>query len=147
VIYIDTSALAKWYLPELGSGEVEEFVRANSPLAISPLTTVEMHSLLARRCGRGDLDAEARGKVLATFEGDVVAGYLQLVPHTVEAFMAARNLVGSHPELCLTTHVAVHLGTVVAAGFTSIATADTSMARAADKTGIECRLFARGRSD
>ncbi len=139
--YIDTSALAKWYLPEDGSAEVEDYIRGNCPLSISLLTKVEMGSLVARRCRLGDLDAEAKGRVLATFEGDIAAGHLQLVPHTVDAFLAAESLLGARPALALTSLDALPLATLVSAGVTELATADTMMARAAAAIGIECRVF------
>lgn len=139
--YIDTSALAKWYLPEPGSEEVEEFIGSRAPVGISLLTKVEMYSLVARRCRQGDLDAEAKGKVLATFEGDIVAGHLQLVPHTVEAFLAAGTLLGAYPEIALTTLDALHLATMVACGLVILATADIVMAQTAEKMGIACVMF------
>jgi len=141
MIYIDTSALAKWYLPEEDSEEVEEYIRENCPLGISLLTKVEMGSLASRRCRLGGLDAETKGKVLATFEGDIIAGHLRLVPHTVEAFLSAESLLGAHPELQLTTLDALHLGTMVSAGLATLATADRVMAHAAAKIGMECRTF------
>jgi len=140
--YIDTSALAKWYLPEQGSEEVEDYIRTNCPLDISLLTKVEMTSLLSRHCRLGHLDATSQNRVLATFEGDIIAAHLRLVPHTVEAFLAAESLLGAHPALGLTTLDALHLGTMMSAGITSLATADVIMARAADALDIECRLFA-----
>ena len=48
-IYFDTSALAKWYLNEPRSEEVEEYIQAHGPVGISDLTVVEMRSLLSRR--------------------------------------------------------------------------------------------------
>ena len=139
--YLDTSALAKWYLPEEGSEEVEGYIRDSCPLSISLLTKVEMCALVARRCRLDDLDAETKGKVMATFEGDIVAGHLQLVPHTVDAFLAAESLLGVHPEIALTTLDALHLGIMVSAGIAGLATADNVMAQAAARIGIECRVF------
>jgi|WetSurMetagenome_2_1015567.scaffolds.fasta_scaffold64291_4 uncharacterized protein len=139
--YIDTSALAKWYLPEEGSEEVAEYVQANRPLSISLLTKVEMSSLLARRCRVGDLTAAAKGKVLATFSGDIVAGHLEMVPQTVEAYLTAESLIGAHPDLALTALDALHLGTIVAAGIATLATADTRLARVAETIGLECHRF------
>jgi len=49
VVYIDTSALAKWYLNEDRSADVEAFLTKTGPAAVSTLTLVEMRSLLARR--------------------------------------------------------------------------------------------------
>ena len=126
--YLDTSALAKWYLPEEGSEEVEGYIRDSCPLSISLLTKVEMCALVARRCRLDDLDAETKGKVMATFEGDIVAGHLQLVPHTVDAFLAAESLLGVHPEIALTTLDALHLGIMVSAGIAGLATADNVLA-------------------
>ncbi len=47
-IYFDTSALAKWYLNEAKSDDVEKYIQENGPVAISEITLVEMRSLLAR---------------------------------------------------------------------------------------------------
>ena len=49
VIYFDTSALAKWYISEAHSDDVEEYLQKHGPVAISDLTIVEMRCLLARR--------------------------------------------------------------------------------------------------
>jgi hypothetical protein len=48
----DTSALAKWYLNESFSGDVERYLMEHGPVAISDLTVVEMRTLLARRRSR-----------------------------------------------------------------------------------------------
>jgi hypothetical protein len=68
---------------EAFSEEVEEYLRQSCPVFISLLTKVEMRSLMARHTREGRLDAETQGKILATFEGDIVAGHLELVPQTV----------------------------------------------------------------
>jgi len=61
------------------------------------LTKVEMRSPLVRRRREGSVDAEAEGRVLATFEGDIAMGFLVLLPHTVESFLVAESLLGSSP--------------------------------------------------
>jgi uncharacterized protein len=139
--YIDTSALAKWYLPEEGSEEVAEYIQANRPLSISLLTKVEMSSLLARRCRMGDITAEAKGRLSSTFSGDIVAGHLEMVPQTIEAFLTAESLIGAHPDLALTALDALHLGTILASGVTTLATADMRLAQVAETIGLECHRF------
>jgi hypothetical protein len=47
--YLDTSALAKWYLSEPFSEAFEEFIQEQETAAISRLTVVEFRCLLARR--------------------------------------------------------------------------------------------------
>jgi len=140
-VYVDTSALAKWYVNEPGSDEVEEYLRQVCPLSISLLTKVEMRSLIARRVRQGHIDSGIQSRILATFEGDIVEGHLDLVPLTVESFLIAESLLGAHPEIPLTTLDALHLGTIRSAGAGVLATADRVMAQAAIALGIECREF------
>ena len=140
-VYVDTSALAKWYVNEAQSEEVEAYLREACPVSISLLTKVEMRSLMARRRREGQIDAETQAKILATFEGDTASGHLVLVPHTVESFLVAESLLGAHPEIPLVTLDALHLGVMRAAGLDELATADRVMARAAQGLGMRCRSF------
>ena len=140
-VYVDTSALAKWYLNEARSEDVEEYLREVCPVYISLLTKLEMTSLMARRRREDHVDAETQGKVLATFEGDIALGHLVLLPYTVESFLVAESLVGAHPEIPLRTLDALHLGVIRSAGVGALATADQVMARAAEVLGIDCRTF------
>lgn len=140
-VYVDTSTLAKWYVNEAQSEEVEDYLREACPVSISLLTKVEMRSLLARRRREGQIDAVTQAKILATFEGDIASGHLVLVPHTVESFLVAETLLGAHPETPLVTLDALHLGVMRAAGIGELATADRVMARAAELLGMSCRSF------
>jgi predicted nucleic acid-binding protein len=140
-VYFDTSALAKWYVNEARSEEVEEYLQQVCPVSISLLTKLEMRSLMARRRREGHFDSETQGKILATFEGDVAAGHLVLLPQTVESFLIAESLLGAHPEVGLRTLDALHLGAMRSAGVASLATADRVMAQAAAALGMECRVF------
>jgi uncharacterized protein len=140
-VYVDTSALAKWYVNEAGSEEVEGYLRQVCPGHISLLTTVEMKSLLARRRRQGHLDADSEAKVLSTLDSDVALGHLVLLPHTAESFLLAASLLGAHPEVPLRTLDALHLGVMRSAGVATLATADQVMAQAAAALGMECRTF------
>lgn len=139
--YLDTSALAKWYVNESRSEDVEEYVRSVYPAYISLLTKIEMKSLAARRVREGHIDLVTQGKVIATFEGDIAGGHLVLLPHSVESFLIAESLLGSLPEIPLRTLDAMHLGIMQAAGITTLATADRVMAQAAEALGMECEAF------
>lgn len=140
-VYFDTSALAKWYVNEARSEDVEAYLEQASPAYMSLLTKTEMRSLLARRRREGHLDADIQARVLATFEGDVAMGHLVLVPHTVESFLMAESIVGAYPAIPLRTLDALHLGVVRANGIGAIATADRVMAQAAGILGLDCRTF------
>jgi predicted nucleic acid-binding protein len=140
-VYVDTSALAKWYVNEAGSEEVEAYLREVCPVHISLLTVVEMKSLMARRGRQDHMDAETQAKVLSTFDSDVALGHLVLLPHSSESFLLAESLLGAHPEVPLRTLDALHLGVMRSAGVEMLATADRVMAQAAALLGMECRAF------
>ncbi len=139
--YVDTSALAKWYVNESRSEDVEEYVRSVYPVYISLLTKIEMRSLAARRVREGHINVVTQGKVIATFEGDIAGGHLVLLPHTTESLLIAESLLGAHPEIPLRSLDAMHLGVMQAAGITALATADRVMAQAAEALGMECETF------
>jgi hypothetical protein len=66
--YVDTSALAKWYLNEAGSAEFVDFMRAQGRALISRLTVVELRSLLARRERSGEITAAYQRDAVRTLE-------------------------------------------------------------------------------
>ncbi len=140
-VYLDTSALAKWYLNEAWSEEVESYLREVCPVYISALTKVEMTALVSRRRREGDIDALLAGRILATFDGDIAMGHLVLLPHTVESFLLAQPILSSLPDLPLRSLDALHLGVVKTSGVSALATADRVMAQAAEALGLECRTF------
>ena len=86
-------------------------------------------------------DADTQGRVLASFEGDITAGHLTLLPHTAESFLLAESLLGAHPDVPLTSLDALHLGVMRSAGAKVLATADRVMAQTAAALGVECRVF------
>ena len=43
VVYFDTSALAKWYINESRSDDVEEYIQQHGPVAVSDLTMPGFH--------------------------------------------------------------------------------------------------------
>ena len=92
VVYFDTSALAKWYLNESFSADVERYLMEHGPVAISDLTVVEMRSLLSRRRREKQVDSKLETRVFATFEDDEEqANYVRfrakkLFEHELEAW-------------------------------------------------------------
>jgi len=54
--YIDTSALAKWYVSEPQSERFEAFVRDLPEALVSQLAACELRCLLSRRKRAGDFD-------------------------------------------------------------------------------------------
>lgn len=141
VTYVDTSALAKWYLNEAFSEEVEAFLVSVLPAGISLLVKLEMRSLLARRRREGLVEPALENRMLAVFENDVVSGHLSLLPVRAEHFLLAETLIGALPGVPLRTLDALHLAIAKSEGVDLLATADIVMMRAAEHLEIPCRYF------
>ncbi len=139
--YVDTSALAKWYLNEPRSAEFEAWITSFPAARVSALTVVEMRSLLARRRRMGDLEAVLESRVFATFLEDIRLGFLLREPLQDRHAAGALNLMASLPDIPLRTLDALHLAIACDAGSDTLATADRVMASAAERWGLRVVRF------
>ncbi len=130
-VYLDTSALAKWYLNEAGSDDFAAWIRRQDDVHISSLTAVEMRCLLARRKRAGDISPDIEQQAFATFMEDVQRGYVCQHPLSDEHAMTAIRLIDQLPQYALRTLDAMHLAIARSIGAEAIATADHIMAEAA----------------
>lgn len=141
VIYFDTSALAKWYLPEEHSNEVEEYIQEHGPVVISDLTVVEMRNLLARYRREGSLDPNTEIKVFATFEEDIRQKFLICHPLSDGVARGAVNLLSVLCDLPLRMIDAMHLAIAKEIQTEILATADPVMAAGAKAMGFSVIRF------
>lgn len=139
--YIDTSALAKWYIDEARSEDVESFLRALPEAAISGLTVVELRCLLARRCRRGDIATDDETIVFAAFQGDIIAGHLVVYPLVAGQADDAVRILDQLAGHALRTLDALHLAAARAIEAPVIATADRVMAESAGALGFDITFF------
>jgi uncharacterized protein len=139
--YLDTSALAKWYLNEQGSEAFVSFLQGLDSAVISSLTQTEMRSLLSRRRRMGDLSAELESLLFAAFLEDIDRGWLQRYPFDDARFAEASNLISRYPEQPLRTLDALHLAQAAQAGIPMLATADAVMAETASLMGFAVERF------
>lgn len=141
IIYFDTSALAKWYLNEAGSDDVETYIQEHGPVDISELTIVEMRSLLGRRRRERNIDPKMEIKIFATFEEDIRKRYL--ICHSLPEGLAkgAVNLMSVHPELPIRTLDALHLMIAKEIQAEVLATADHVMVAGAKAMGFSVVRF------
>ena len=139
--YLDTSALAKWYLNEPLSEQFEAFIREQSSAAISRLTVVEFRCLLARRRRAGEITKSVESRVYASFEQDVGAGFLQVYPVADEHLIGALSLITRLGRYPLRTLDALHLAIAQGIHCRRLATADKTMAGAGKAIGLGVARF------
>lgn len=140
-IYVDTSALAKWYVREPFSDEFDQFIRASGEPVISRLTVVEFRCLLARRRRAGSLSRDNEGDALHTFEEDIRLGFLKVDSMQDRHFALAHDLIEKMQDIPLRTLDALHLSIASSAGYLRFATADRVQAEAAETLGMHTEKF------
>lgn len=96
--YLDTSALAKRYVSEVGSAWIRGLINpaSGNVTIICDLTPVEFSSLLARRQRAGELSAANATLLQIRFLADVEREYLSL-PIDGSMVEEARRLVSAYP--------------------------------------------------
>jgi predicted nucleic acid-binding protein len=96
--FVDTSALGKRYLSEVGSSWVRSWSTPNSGniLVIAELTTIEMLSAFSRLLRTGSLSASDIANLRNNFLHHAEMEYI-VVPLDTAVVRHARNLVTSHP--------------------------------------------------
>ena len=135
--YLDTSALAKRYLDEAGSSDLDDFLGRRPRALISRLGVVE----LRRRHRSGEIDASCEQAALADFADDVRSGHFQVEPLTDRHALMAYDLVDQLFGRSLRTLDALHLAIAQTIGVKMLATADLGMARAAEVLGFTVVIF------
>jgi hypothetical protein len=141
VIYFDTSALAKWYIREARSEEVEKYIQDHGPIDMSDLTIVEMRALLARRRRERNIDSQTEIRIYATFEDDIRQKLLVCHPLPSDLAAAAANLLSVLPDLPLRTLDVLHLSIAKEIQAEILATADRVMAAGAKAMGFSVMRF------
>ena len=96
--FVDTSAVAKRYLTEVGSAWVQTWIEPNAGhvILISDLTSVEMFSLLARKRRENALSETDLAAAQTDFLFHVEAEYLSVLLD-IPVLIQARALVNRHP--------------------------------------------------
>lgn len=146
IIYFDTSALAKWYLNEPRSEDVEDYIRRRGPVDISDLTVLEMRCLLSRRRREGNIDSKTETKVFATFEEDTRQKFLICHPLGAGLTLGAVNILSILSDLPIRTLDALHLAIAREIQAETLATADRVMAKGARALGLSVVRFDTVRS-
>lgn len=139
--YLDTSALAKWYLNEPQSEQFEAFILLQPQASISRLTTVEFRCLLGRRRRCGDITKALEAKLYSAFEDDIRRGALAVHSLDDQHMSVALELIVRLQKQPLRTLDALHLAVVIQLRINTLATADRVMADAGKALGLDVVAF------
>ena len=132
-IFLDTSALAKRYVQEPGSEELEElFLSTASDVFVSTLSLPEFAAALGRKMRDREIGKRAATKAMKELEQDWNNLFIK-VPITDSVALAASSLAIKYP---LKGADAVHLAAAVAAGVSLFVASDKQLIKICTKLGI-----------
>jgi len=95
--FLDTSALGKYYHPELGSDRVASIVaQSDRKVLISKLGFVEIQSVLAIKVRSAQISREEAGLQRARLMVDVAAGLIEIWSMSPDHFSKAESLIGRY---------------------------------------------------
>lgn len=134
-VYMDTSALAKWYLNESNSDAFSTYISSVDIAAISSLTKLEMRSLLARKKRTKEISLKLENQIYSVFLRDINDGHITLYPVHDNYYERAVDLM-STLKLPLRSLDALHVVCAQGIGCKKIATADKVMIKVAEQLGI-----------
>jgi predicted nucleic acid-binding protein len=135
-LYVDASALAKLYVPEGDSDEVDSYLRGKTRLMISELAITEVLSATARRKREGELSAETANRIRDALLADADSGaFVRLHLDPAVHREAERILLMTTAEP-LRTLDALHLALAFSGAATYVLTFDRRMREAALQSGL-----------
>jgi hypothetical protein len=135
-VYLDTSALAKLYLPEPGSDALESALLGRRDLLVSDLAATELTSALSRRLREGDLSAPDARRVYTRLSRDLSRGEYELLELTRAVHRdAERLLLSLGRTIALRVLDALHLALASGSGAGAFVSFDRKQLAAARAFG------------
>jgi predicted nucleic acid-binding protein len=135
-IYLDASALAKLYLPEPRSDQLNRALAGRRDLLVSDLAVTEITSSLARRTRDGSVTRAVAGRVHRGVLGHLATGVFQRVDLLPATHRHAERLLLSLGQTSLRAADALHLALALQDEALCIATFDQRLAEASRVVGL-----------
>lgn len=141
MIYLDTSALLKRYIPETNSEAFDAYFVERAPFSISRLGLVEIRCALARKRREKKITADREKAAMNEVRTDIQDGILVAHPVGDTHFSEALHLIDRLTRVPLRSLDAIHLAIARSLDADEIATADDILRRAAQTTGMKVAYF------
>lgn len=143
--YVDTSALLKRFLQELGAAEFDAFIADfEGELVLSPLGLTEFASALQRRVRMREVTTDYAQAAYSRLMGEISVGAWTIEPFAATIFLQATQTIQAG-DMSLATLDALHLMTAVQlakrTGSWQIATSDKQLGAAAKQLNFTVHYF------
>jgi predicted nucleic acid-binding protein len=136
-IYLDSSALAKLYVPEPESDRLDSFLRGRRDLLISELAITEVLSAVARKRREGTLSASQAFEIRDAILADAESGSFSRLDLSPLVHREAERLLLHVESVAVRTLDALHVALALQGSATNIVTYDARMREAALHAGFK----------
>jgi predicted nucleic acid-binding protein len=136
-VYVDSSALAKVYMPEPESEQLDTFLKGRRDLVISELCCTEVISAVARRKREGALSAPQANDIRKMLSADARSGSFRRLDITPAIHREAERILMSTGSVPLRTLDALHIALALSGQAQRVVTFDPRLAEAAALNGLE----------
>ena len=136
-LYIDSSALAKLYVPEPESDMLEACLKGRRDLMISELAITEVLSAVSRRKREGVLSSRQAHDIRDAVLADADSGSFLRLDLSPLVHREAERLLLSVDSLSLRTLDALHVALALSGSASHIVTFDARMRHAAAHAGLK----------
>jgi predicted nucleic acid-binding protein len=138
MIFCDTSAVAKLYVPERESAAVRRLLETEDEVCVSELVRVELMGVFHRRLREGKWTRADFLAAVRQFSRDDLGGFWTWLPLDATIVEAAAKTYATLPEtVFLRSADCLHLVTAVHHDFSEIYTYDGHQSAAANALGLE----------
>lgn len=135
-VYLDSSALAKLYVPEPESDALENLLLGRRDLLISELAITEVLSAVARRRREGQLTVVQASAIRDALLADADSGSLRRLDMSPMVHREAERLLFQLDAAALRTLDALHIALALLNAATHVVTYDARMRSAALQAGL-----------
>ncbi len=136
-IYVDSSALAKLYVPEPESDSLDAFLRGRRDLLISELAITEVLSAVARKRREGVLNASQAFEIRDAVLADAGSGSFRRLDLSPVVHRQAERLLLHVDSVPLRTLDALHVALALQGSAAYVVTYDARMRAAALHAGLK----------
>lgn len=135
-VYLDSSGLAKLYLPEPDSATLERVLRGRTDLLVSDLVVTEIVSAVSRRRRAGGITTTAAGPIHRALLAHLQGGLYRAVDLSPGVHREAERLLLALEAIPLRAADALHVALALAAGAATVVTFDARLAAASRAVGL-----------
>lgn len=139
MIYLDTSVIVPFYLPEALSIAIRELLVIEEQPALSQLVEVELFSALSRRVRMGEISEQQARQITEQFQIHLNEGLYTRINLESVHYQQAMQWIGRF-DTPLRTLDGLHLA-IAASNNLRLVTADETLADAANILGVEVQLL------